>query len=292
MTESTRIPGGGARGGDQDSLDVIQEISPRDEMYVRDKETHYFRVGRAALSSITLALEAAQREAPRRILDLPCGYGRVLRFLKAAFPDASLTACDVNADAVEFCAGTFDAAPVVAPSDPTNLVIGGEFDLIWCGSLLTHLDVGRWRALLGALNSCLAPQGVVVFTTNGAYAADLLRIAARKQGLAIAPSHGVPDGAELGDTRIGEIAESYFLIPRDDMQAMLAAYDATGFGYANYSEDDDYGQSLSSPAWVCKELESLPSMRLVLYTERGWDAVQDVVACAKQGTVGPRLGPV
>src|SRR5439155_20552851 len=230
MTEGIRNPGEGKGAGDRlETLEVRKEISPRDEMHLPGRETHYFRVGTAALRSVTLALEAAQREAPGRILDLPCGHGRVLRFLKAAFPHASWTACDASADAVEFCATTFGATPVVAPPDAPDLEIEGEFDLIWCGSLLTHLDVDQWRALLGAFDSCLSSLGVLVFTANGPYAADLLRIAARMKKLSVTPSPGVPDGAQLGGAKIGEIAESYFLVHRDDMQGMLEAYDASGF---------------------------------------------------------------
>ena len=46
------------------------------------------------------------------MLDFACGHGRVMRTLKAAFPDALLTACDIDRDGVDFCARTFGAAPV------------------------------------------------------------------------------------------------------------------------------------------------------------------------------------
>ena len=48
----------------------------------------------------------------RKILDLPCGYGRVLRMIHAAFPRATIHACNLNKDAVDFCAATFGAIPV------------------------------------------------------------------------------------------------------------------------------------------------------------------------------------
>ena len=70
-----------------DTMDVISDISPNDEMFFGN-ETHYFGVGRSAMTCIDLALRAAKKPAADiwRILDLPCGHGRVLRHLKSAFP--------------------------------------------------------------------------------------------------------------------------------------------------------------------------------------------------------------
>src|SRR5581483_10052394 len=74
---------------------VIRRISPRDEMYAGDAD-HYFGVGRSALRCVRLAMLAAGKQRVCRILDLPSGHGRVLRYLKAAFPEARLTACDLD----------------------------------------------------------------------------------------------------------------------------------------------------------------------------------------------------
>ena len=41
------------------------------------------------------------------------------------------------------------------------------FDLIWCGSLFTHLDRDRWPAFLEFFSEHLAPDGLLVFTTHG-----------------------------------------------------------------------------------------------------------------------------
>jgi hypothetical protein len=69
-------------------LDFIRTISPRDRMVRRSTAEHYFRVGLEALQYIQVAVVAAGTGAPNRILDLPCGHGRVLRMLRAAFPKA------------------------------------------------------------------------------------------------------------------------------------------------------------------------------------------------------------
>src|SRR4029453_9635557 len=81
---------------------LIEEISPNDGMFVGNR-IHYFAVAQGALECIRVALLAAGKQDVRSILDLPCGHGRVLRKLKAEFPDAALTGCDIERDGVDFC---------------------------------------------------------------------------------------------------------------------------------------------------------------------------------------------
>ena len=212
----------------------------------------YYRVGLAALAYIRLALDVAGADEPRNILDLPSGYGRVLRMLKAAFPDADLTACDIDRAAVDFCVEAFGAIPAYSTEDPSDLRLAGDYDLIWCGSLLTHLDAEGWRRFLPWFERHLREEGILVFTTHGRSIAD-----------------------EVG-TRRREFAVR-------DLNALVAAYEDAGFGYEPYPNHEmDYGVSLSSPAWVCRELERCPSLKLIMYTEQGWDGFQDTVTCVRQ----------
>jgi hypothetical protein len=63
---------------------------------------------------------------------------------------------------------------------------------------------------------------------------------------------------------------------------VIADYEAYGFAYSDYRDAPrEYGVSISSPAWVCGELRKASSLRLVGYTEDGWNASQDVVACVR-----------
>jgi SAM-dependent methyltransferase len=94
---------------------VSREISSGDEMFTGN-DVHYFDVGESALHCIETGLFAAQRSKStvRKVLDLPCGHGRVMRFRRKAFPNAELTACDLNRDGVEYCAKSFGAVPAVS----------------------------------------------------------------------------------------------------------------------------------------------------------------------------------
>jgi SAM-dependent methyltransferase len=232
---------------------VEQEIAEGDEMYTPGRRDLYFELGASALRAIRLALLAAGRDDPARILDFPCGHGRVLRMLKVAFPQGDLTAGDLNADGVSFCERKFGATPVQSSIDPAEVTIDGPFDLVWCGSLLTHLDRDRWDGFFSLLASSIEQDGVFVFTAFGRHPAARIRSGAALYG--------------LGDRGAEKI---------------LGEFDRDGFGYSDYEGETLSGMSLTTPAWICDRIAETGSLRLVSYTERGWFGHQDVIAVTKR----------
>jgi SAM-dependent methyltransferase len=150
---------------------MINDICLDDpEILARGDIERYVASGRSGLTCIEMALNAAgkTRRQVTEILDLPCGHGRVLRHLKTAFQTAQTTARDLKRDGVDFCASQFGAIPVYARESPAeNKLEPCRFDLIWVGSLLTHLDAPRWRDFLECFRRWLRPGGVLVFPTHG-----------------------------------------------------------------------------------------------------------------------------
>lgn len=116
-------------------------------MYTGDGR-RYFSVGMSAIRCVDDALRTCDLADPTTILDLPCGFGRVMRVLAARFPDAKITACDIRPRAVAFCVRRFKAEGVISARDFDELRFGRQFDLIWCGSLLTHMNAAQSLALL------------------------------------------------------------------------------------------------------------------------------------------------
>lgn len=230
---------------------VDATISPRDAMYVGDGG-HYFSVGLSALRCIEESLAAAGTSQTQRILDMPCGHGRVLRFLRARYPAASAVACDVDEDGIAFCAETFGAHPQRSSTDLASLDPGDPFDLIWCGSLVTHLDADANAALLALFARSLTPNGIAVVTTHGPLVAERLRSGA---------------------------AEAYQLEPAAAVAA-LRAYDETGFGYADYAWSPGYGISISSTDWIAAAAAEC-GLRVTHAIPHGWDGHQDVVALVR-----------
>jgi SAM-dependent methyltransferase len=241
---------------------VIETLAERDHM-VEDNPVNYFHNGVAALGNIRIALAAAGVDEVRSVLDFACGYGRVLRMLKAAFPDAEIVACDLDRDAVDFCREVFDVEGVYATADPDELRIGADFDLIWCGSLLTHMPAERWPVFLEFFASHLAAGGVLVFTTHGRRIAGWLRAMVAGQ-----------DGPH-------ERKPAYNLLGHEIRQ-LLSDLDRGGFGYQGYPQRGEYGFSLSRPDWVVRQILERPSLRLLALTESGWAGQQDIVACVKR----------
>jgi predicted transcriptional regulator len=232
------------------ATDLIDEVSSLDPMYTGSRGS-YLMSGVSALQCIRSALQVANSSATTTILDLPSGFGRVLRVLKAAFPNASLTACDLDRDAVDFCSKVLDANGVYSNSDPAAISLSGPFDLIWCGSLFTHLDEPRWRGFLEVFDRLLAPEGVVLFTTHGRHPASVLR--------------------SLGVQEAG-------------VSQMLSDYDKAGFGYSlmPIPLEQDYGLAIAAPEWVKDQIKQHTSLTMVDHRVRAWRPpapLQDVVVC-------------
>jgi len=234
---------------------VDQEISEeRDEMFKPGRRDLYFEMGAAALRAIRVALLTAGIEQPRRILDFPCGHGRVMRMLRAEFCDAELTGGDLNTDGIEFCARKFGSTPVQSGIRAEEVELGGRFDLVWCGSLLTHLDRDRYDGFFSLLTNALDEGGVLVFTAFGRHAADRIRR-----------------------------GEALYGLGNEGARKILSEFDRDGFGYSDYEGQTLSGMTLTSPSFVCDRLESARDLRLVGYTERGWHGHQDVIACTRTG---------
>jgi SAM-dependent methyltransferase len=226
----------------------VTDVSPNDAMFnLWPHLDDYLKNGRSALDCVLRGLESARAEHPATILDFACGHGRVTRHLAAAFPEAELTACDIDEDGVEFCVRTFGARGVVSSSDPRSIDLGGLFDLIWSGSLFTHLDVPKWREFFALLRSVLTRGGVVVFTTHGRHAAAQIRT-------------------------------------HETDQHMFDSYDRTGFGWAHkplkYPGHPELGASVSTLEWTCGFLEGV-GLPVVWGGERAWDGFQDAVAARR-----------
>lgn len=228
-------------------LSYISTISPRDQMWESGQQW-YFEVGVSALHCIRRALETAGI-TPSSILDMPSGHGRVTRMLKAAYPDARLTVCDLDPDAVDFCAATFGAEGAYSREDVGELQLPRAFDLIWCGSLFTHLESPRWPQFLHFFDRHLTPDGVLVFTTHGRQPIQWMN----------------------------ENVYSYGLQPAEQ-KALIEDYDRTGFGFVSPA-NQAFGISLSSVSFVCGQLERIGSLRLIGAHEAGWAGHQDVFTC-------------
>jgi SAM-dependent methyltransferase len=225
---------------------VSGQIYFNDTMYDGDG-AHYFKVGLSALQVIDDALARAQLTEVRSILDLPCGSGRVLRFLVKRFPQAQITACEIERGPVEFCVRTFGATPAYSSTNLDQLALGTKFDLAWCGSLATHLNERDLVALFRLFARHVTAGGLLVFTTHGDFAARRLRL-----------------------------GQFDYSVPQESCDEISRAYSETGYGFANYAGQLNWGVSLTSPEWIRARVSELGTWREVYFKEHGWDNHQDV----------------
>lgn len=235
-----------------DPASVDMTLSPSETM----ADDYYFAVGQSAIECIDLALAAAKRRDPTHILDMPSGHGRVLRHLARRFPEATLDACDLDRDGIDFCARQFGATPILSNPDLTTVSFQRTYDLIWVGSLLTHVSrplFEQWSTFLATL---LSPNGLIVASMHGRYSETV-----QKTHPYI--SH------EIWNRRI---------LP--DLQS-------TGYGFAPYETGDeglhgfienDYGISVARPSEVMRIIEAVPGVRVQFFSERAWIQHHDIVA--------------
>ncbi len=224
-------------------------VSPNDHMWDASSQW-YFDIGISAINCIKRSL-AAVNLTPMSILDFPCGHGRVCRMLRTEYPKAHLAACDLDPDGVDFCAAQFRAEPFYSRQDIRELTLPRSFDLIWCGSLFTHLDRDRWHDFLGFFVNHLTPDGVVVFTTHGRQPIQWMTEGFFDYGLSA-----------------------------EEQRAWMQQYAMDGFGFQSPS-NQAFGLSLSSMAFVCAQIERWPSLKVIGLHEAAWAGHQDVVSCMK-----------
>jgi SAM-dependent methyltransferase len=131
----------------------------------------FLAAGDQTVTDIDRALHAIGRSLAgvTRLLDFGCGCGRLLLSLERQVPArVALSGCDVDARAVQWCQDHLRRARCVTndplPSAPFE---SGTFDLIWCGSVFTHLDEERQDQWLHELHRLLAPGGILLASVHG-----------------------------------------------------------------------------------------------------------------------------
>jgi trans-aconitate methyltransferase len=209
---------------------------------------HYFSCGESALRVLLEAIELSGTATPARILDFGAGAGRVTRWLKAAFPASSISCCDLREGDMEFLRVLCGADTWTIGADLDALTIPGQYDLIWVGSVITHLSESKTRKLIGRLVSSCDPGGLLVLSFHGQFAVE------RHEGTA------------------------FKYIDDDGWKDIKRGYADGGYGYADYKGQHGYGISVCTPEWMSALVSGLPGSRLVFLKPRVWDGHHDVVA--------------
>jgi SAM-dependent methyltransferase len=228
---------------------VLRTVDPKDTMLHGGNMEQYFDVGLSGLRAVLLGLDLAKKPivSIHRILDYASGFGRVSRWLTAAFPSATLTACDADKKSIDSLRSTLGIRNTYLADLQMKQTISGEpFDVIWMGSLITHLPECDTLRALRYMHKHLAEDGIFVGSMHGQLVVDRLRSRERDYGLK------EPETARL-----------------------LRRHDAFGYGFGAYDHDPDYGIS----TWTeNKAIEMFDDarLRLIEYHPNLWGNHQDI----------------
>jgi SAM-dependent methyltransferase len=230
--------------------EVDRTLHPDDHMFntaVRGW-TDYDGVAASGMEVICTVLASAPASPRERILDFGCGHGRLARHLRAMMPDAELFFCDIDEDAAKFCAETFNGTAVPSTDSFSELELPGDLDLIWVGSVFTHIDHERMLQLHEKLFESLSENGVLIATFRGE---NMYRTM-------------LTEGGEYSGPK---------------WRPLIEQYEAEGTGYMDYwPERPGWGLSLTSIDRVVELGSRFDDCRLIGYSEAGWAAAHDVAA--------------
>jgi hypothetical protein len=163
------------------------------------------------------------------------------------FPDSAITGGEIESTALDFCRRAFSVQTVLSGTDFRSLSFPQKFDLIWCGSLLTHVDEQRAADLLGFFHRHLLDEGICIFTTSGQRVADTI-----------------------------ERKELTYNLSEEGPGKLLSDYQQKGYGYADYAGRSDMGISLVSRSRTIQLAQEAGSWQAAHYLEKGWHGLQDV----------------
>jgi len=230
---------------------ISLKTSIYDEMYKKNG-AHYLQVGLSAISCIEDAMNKSGIKRVQKILDMPCGHGRVFRFLVKYFKGAELSACDINRAGVTFCRKEFGAIPLYSKVGLSEFKLNKKFDLIWCGSLATHFDSKDTTELLKFFYRHLFPGGLLVISMHGKRSLENLN--SRKF------TYGLDD---------------------ESIREVLRGMKETGYGYVDYRGQSKYGISIATPEWMETKVKEIGKWENFHFFESAWIDHHDIYSVVK-----------
>lgn len=173
---------------------VIYTVDPRDEMLQFMKDFWFWQYHVVPMRAPSYAmrtylvsgelmlkdLEGALRDHGRSLPDLDSflefasGYGRFTRFLIARLDRSKVTVSDISRPAVDFARRTYGVSGFYSTEAASDLMHDKQYDVVFVASLFSHLAIEHWGAWLQRLSGLVAPGGLLVFSTHGSYARDVI----------------------------------------------------------------------------------------------------------------------
>jgi SAM-dependent methyltransferase len=130
----------------------------------------YFKTGKASAEMLRDVLRDKISLPPQtqfELLEFASGYGGVTRHLGFLLPEATVTACDIHQQAVDFIIAKIGVNAVISNSRPSAFELDNRFDVVFALSFFSHMPVRTFGPWLKALFRHVKPGGQLMFTTHG-----------------------------------------------------------------------------------------------------------------------------
>lgn len=138
-------------------LELIMRVGARPE----DPLGSYLEIGRSMMAHVRRLLPDERPLENARFLDFGCGAGRTLRLL-LDIPGISLTGCDIHEESIKWVRQHMPQVNAFVNDELPPLPIPDRsIDIVWAGSVFTHLDE-TWSAWILEMHRILDRGGVLV----------------------------------------------------------------------------------------------------------------------------------
>lgn len=100
------------------------------------------------------------------VLDFASGYGRLTRALTQKLPKERIWVADIYAEAVAWQAKAFGVHAFPSAPAPDAVRHERTHDIVWVGSMFSHLPAPLFHQWLAKLYSFVSPRGVLAFSVH------------------------------------------------------------------------------------------------------------------------------
>lgn len=100
------------------------------------------------------------------VLDFASGYGRLTRVLAQKLPKERIWVSDIYVKAIEWQLRTYGVQGFFSTPSPADLRHDRTHDVVWVGSLFSHLPDGLFQDWLAKIWSFVGPRGVLAFSVH------------------------------------------------------------------------------------------------------------------------------
>lgn len=187
------------------------------------------------------------------------------------FINAKITAADIDEDSVDFCVEQFGVKGIYSQVEIDLVDFNDTFDLVWAGSLFTHLPLDKVKRTISHVGNYLTPRGIFIFTIIG-------RTAMEKT---LSFGGGVEAEMQNAKKQYNETGYGFYkyspaiLLPPINRPEVSRAF-------SNALSIPDYGISYLSASRLVYELECMEGIQILSYHGGNWDNSHDVVVIGRK----------